>query len=523
MKSKFWARHFGKILCIGLLFSLTACAGAPSAAAPTYTTISDDSGELDAVIRAASDYLNERLPGGIKLVFLNFQSEWPGLSEYVIDGLIENTVNDGRFTAVDRKNIALIQQEMNFQLSGEVSDESAQAIGKLLGAQTIVSGAISRLGNYYRLRVQAIGVETAEIQGQFNRDITGSLRIIDLTQSRTSGVSAVNRMPVVSARQNAGESQVDSSVVIQNVPQINYEQFVEIRTLESSNTGSGIIAMTPDGKNIVSNTNTGLKIWDIETGEVIKVLEKHFPGFSAIAFSPDGKRFITDNGKAIRITDFQTGAYRECSGHSGHIRSLAYNPRGSNFVSGSSSGIGYSDNTIKIWDAETGQETLTLAGHAGSVRSVIYNHDGSQIISCSDDGTIRIWDARDGTVIKTISVPKSGPSPVSLAVPSPDTQRIAAATGNKIIIYNAQTGQELFKLTGHEGKVSDAAFTSDGSSLISADSGLGNTIRIWNLSNGGETGRLRGGSDIKSIQISPDGKYFAVGASAKSITIWGLK
>jgi WD40 repeat protein len=515
MKRKCWLQHMREIFCIVLLFTLTTCTTKPAVPA--------DAGpdELDTVIRATSDYLNERIPKGIKLVFLNFQSEWPEFSEYVIDGLIENTVNDGIFTAVDRKNLALIQQEMNFQLSGEVSDESAQAIGKLLGAQTIVSGAISRLGNYYRLRVQAIGVETAEIQGQFNRDITGSRRIVDLIQSRTSGFSTVNSMPTVSVGQSVTETQVGSSVGRQNVP--HYEQFAVIRTLETSNTGSGILAMSPDGKNIVANTNTGLKIWDIETGKVIKVLERYFPRFSAIAFSPDGRRFVTDNGRKIRITDFQTGAYRECTGHTGNILSLAYNPRGSNFVSGSFNDIPYSDSPIKIWDAETGQETLNLTGHTKSVRSIRYNYDGSQIISCSDDGTIKIWDARDGTVIKTISVPKSGSSPASLAVPSPNTQRIAAVTGNKIIIYNAQNGRELFTLTGHESKVTDAAFTPDGGSLISVDSGQGNTIRIWNLSNGWETGRLRGGSDIKSIQISPDGRRFAVGALEKLIAIWGLK
>jgi hypothetical protein len=54
---------------------------------------------------------------------------------------------------------------MDFQYSGEVSDESAQSIGKKLGAQTIISGSLSPLGNRWRMRVKALEVETARVQG----------------------------------------------------------------------------------------------------------------------------------------------------------------------------------------------------------------------------------------------------------------------------------------------------------------------------------------------------------------------
>jgi hypothetical protein len=59
----------------------------------------------------------------------------------------------------------MLQKEMDFQLSGEVSDESAQSIGKKLGAQTIISGSLSPLGNMWRMRIKALEVETARIQG----------------------------------------------------------------------------------------------------------------------------------------------------------------------------------------------------------------------------------------------------------------------------------------------------------------------------------------------------------------------
>jgi len=60
---------------------------------------------------------------------------------------------------------------MNLQLSGDVSDESAQAIGRMLGAQSIISGNLTNMGTFYRFRVRVINVETAAIQTQVSLDL----------------------------------------------------------------------------------------------------------------------------------------------------------------------------------------------------------------------------------------------------------------------------------------------------------------------------------------------------------------
>jgi hypothetical protein len=184
-----------------IILVFTACTGSPAAAGagevsseakPTVAAAAD---ELNTALRETSDYLNRRLDRGIKAVFLNFKSDYPDLSEYVINRLIENTVNDGVFTAVDRQNLALIQQEMDFQLSGEVSDNTAQSIGQKLGAQIIVSGSILPLGDEYLLTVRAIGVEGADIRGQFSRDIPNGSRIAALTRNRAAPVPTGSSAP----------------------------------------------------------------------------------------------------------------------------------------------------------------------------------------------------------------------------------------------------------------------------------------------------------------------------------------
>jgi len=160
---------------IAALFLAIGCAGGPKAQS------SNDG--LDAAMRKISDYLNEKIPQRSKVVFLNVKSNWPDLSEYILSGLSENAVNDVVFSVVDRQQLDAIRAELNFQWSGEVSDASAQEIGKMLGAQTIVSGTVTTLGDEYRIQVRAIAVQTAAVQGQTTQMIDGKgKRVVALTK-----------------------------------------------------------------------------------------------------------------------------------------------------------------------------------------------------------------------------------------------------------------------------------------------------------------------------------------------------
>jgi TolB-like protein len=136
---------------------------------------------FDEALQNMLTYLADRISSGSTVAVLSFQSEYPNLSEYVIDEITSGLVNTDLYTVVDRRSLELLAQEMAFQLSGEVSDETALAIGRRLGAQMVISGAVSYLGEFYRLRVQAIEVETARIQGSQTITIQPNRLLANLT------------------------------------------------------------------------------------------------------------------------------------------------------------------------------------------------------------------------------------------------------------------------------------------------------------------------------------------------------
>ena len=58
----------------------------------------------------------------------------------MIDGLTLELLELGSLRIVDRENIAKVRAELSFQMSGDVSDDSAQRLGAMLGAETLVTG-----------------------------------------------------------------------------------------------------------------------------------------------------------------------------------------------------------------------------------------------------------------------------------------------------------------------------------------------------------------------------------------------
>jgi WD40 repeat protein len=132
---------------------------------------------------------------------------------------------------------------------------------------------------------------------------------------------------------------------------------------------------------------------------------------NSVAFSPDGSRIVSGSlDNTIRLWDAETGDAigKPLEGHSSSVNSVAFSPDGSRIVSGSS------DNTIRLWDAETGDAIgKPLEGHSSYVDSVAFSPDGSRIVSGSWDKTIRLWDAETGDAI---GKPLEGHS--SLSIPS---------------------------------------------------------------------------------------------------------
>jgi len=128
---------------------------------------SADSLTLDAAIDGTASYFTSRIPPGAKVALVPFDSPASLLSDYVFEELWRRFEDSGRFVMVDRRNLERIDAEIKHQYeTGRVDDAQMVSITKQYGAQTLVHGHISAIGQgalapEYRITVYATDVEKA--------------------------------------------------------------------------------------------------------------------------------------------------------------------------------------------------------------------------------------------------------------------------------------------------------------------------------------------------------------------------
>jgi WD40 repeat protein len=265
-------------------------------------------------------------------------------------------------------------------------------------------------------------------------------------------------------------------------------------SLPNTSHAGGGLAFSPDGHRLAGVTSAGLfdyrlKVWQLPSGrEVvsftqpkIKVLpgkDELLPGRARPVFSTDGNSLAAFWGQdSIKVWDAETGKEQHWVKYRPGPAAAAFNLSPDGRLA-----CGYFDGTIKLWDLRTGAPPLALHGHTDRVTVLVFSPDGRRMASASGDRTIRIWDAISGrlehtlrghrTAVWTLAFSADGQSLTSFA---PVNQQKG---DSEIKIWDVLDGHNTFTCPWTEApRDGDLAFGPDGACLVTGWDG----IKVWDL------------------------------------------
>ena len=285
-------------------------------------------------------------------------------------------------------------------------------------------------------------------------------------------------------------------------------------------------AYSPDGKTIASTSwdkpermrgrsIPAVEVWDVATGEDKAILIGHPWRVNSIAYSPDGETIATGGwhrDNTVRLWDTQTGQ---------NIFTSRIQTKWGTFVIFSPDGTTYAAgdvNTVYLWDGKTGKHKITLTGHTKQVACAAYSPDSKTIATGSYDATIRLWDATTGNHKTTLTSNKESVTSIGY---SPDGNTIACGTGNgDVQLWDTQTMKLKSTFTGHTKRTKSVVYSPDGNIIATASSD--GTVRLWDATTGKSKAILTGYRRINTAAYAPDSQTIVTGNHGGKVHFWDV-
>jgi WD40 repeat protein len=298
------------------------------------------------------------------------------------------------------------------------------------------------------------------------------------------------------------------------------------------------VAFRPSGRVVSVGADGTVRSWDdpvvkpiggINYALVGSVRHDHaateptWPGLGMV-LSPDGLRFLTDTNRGVKLWDVETGnnlrfldlAERVVIPNTYEVHSKAFSPDGRRFIVGytrSTGGENIPECLVGTLDAKT--IVLHRAQDTGPAVCVAISSDGKKALAANREG-VHLWDAETAAAKPPLT--KRG-GVISMAFAPDGKQCLLGEDTDTVVLVDVETGQELRTFPGHSGGVSAVLFSPDGKRAVSG--GWDKTVRLWDVENGKQLECWRGHeATVTSVAFSADGTRVASGSRDGRVWLW---
>ena len=251
---------------------------------------------------------------------------------------------------------------------------------------------------------------------------------------------------------------------------------------------------------------------------------EHSQPVTVVSFSPNGKTLVTGSEDgSIKIWTAEGKVLQSLSKELGHkktVWSIDYNKDGA--IASASV-----DKLVKIWDAN-GKFIKNLTGHTRVVYDVNWNPiNNNTVVSCSEDGTIRLWNVTTGKQIDSLT----NQAKLLRIDFSPDGSKVAfLANNHEVYIWNIKPKKNESRVIyigkhdirgKNKGEASFVKFNGDGTILASSD--YDGNILLWNVKTNQNIRTIKSGNGIQGLAFSrKEDNIIAAALIDGSVKIWNL-
>ncbi len=257
-----------------------------------------------------------------------------------------------------------------------------------------------------------------------------------------------------------------------------------IHAFHGKGLGFSNVAFTSDSQVVVALGGEGIQQWSVATGQPLRSIPIRVHPTNGLAVSPDGKLLAAGG---TTVWDASTGKVLfKTAGHTipSHVTALTFSPDGKRLASANWGGnlsktvdgqrkTIKAESEVKIWDARTGGELLTLRGGG---RGAAFSPDGRLLASGDDEGVITLFNTENGSIVATMRGHAKAVTGVAF---NTDGKRVVSSGQDETLrVWDVETGLEALALRGHAGSVVDVAVDPVRHRIASA--GDDGKVRLWN-------------------------------------------
>ena len=276
---------------------------------------------------------------------------------------------------------------------------------------------------------------------------------------------------------------------------------------------AGRVTFSRDSQWMASSAAGGkIRVWKVGQWDKWIGLRGHGVNIWQIKFSHDGKQLVSNENYRVKLWNLETRKATADIRTPVFTRCVTFTADDQQVISGHDDGI------IRVWDPKSGRQLRTFRGHRDWVVDLDLSRDGTRLASASIDRTARVWDVKTG---KTKQVFEGHAWYLSSVALGPHGKRVLTGSDDQTArLFQLADGKEIFTLQGHSDWIRKVAFSRNGKWLATAGSDA--VVKVWDAA----TGKLLRTIDahdkkkISGVEFSPDNRWLATAGHDTTVKVW---